>query len=101
MLVKLIEVHSPAPYSNLNESQRVFSLREVFVNPNHVVCLREDNIVKEEIKNSELRESLDTRQEYTKIFIDRGQSGIDITVVGSLVLIEEKLSATAKTLLKG
>tara|TARA_A100001515_G_scaffold7526_1_gene6335 strand:- start:237 stop:407 length:171 start_codon:yes stop_codon:yes gene_type:complete len=48
-----------------------------------------------------LPEGLDPRHEFTKLHINSGNSSFDITVVGSIDTVEEKLSATRNTLLKG
>jgi len=44
-----------------------------------------------------INEELDPRQGFTKLHINRGQAGLDITVVGSLNVIEEKLQKSLKS----
>jgi hypothetical protein len=48
-----------------------------------------------------LPEDLDKRQRFTKVLLDRGQSGIDLTVVGETAIISQKLGLHEKELLKG
>ena len=98
MIVKLVEIYElnrqPAP------DEISYSLREVFVNPEHVTCLREDLITSKKLKSGLLPEDIDNRQRFTKIHLNRGLSGIDLTVVGDPSTIQEKLVAP-KQLLKG
>ena len=73
MIVKLVEIYElnrqPAP------DEISYSLREVFVNPEHVTCLREDLITSKKLKSG-------------------------LTVVGDPSTIQEKLLGP-KQLLKG
>ena len=95
MLIKLIEVYATDAFARGkfdNLSSETLSLREVYLNSEHVVCLREDLAIREKVKNSNLSGELDERQEYTKVIIDRGQSGIDLTVVGDISLVRAKLN---------
>ena len=51
--------------------------------------------------DTSLPEGLDSRHEFTKLHIYSGNNSFDITVVGSPDTVEEKLSASRNTLLKG
>jgi hypothetical protein len=53
------------------------------------------------LKEGLLPEDMDKRQTFTKIHLDRGQSGIDLTVVGDAHVVSEKLGIYKKSLLKG
>ena len=97
MIVKLIEIYE-LPRRQLEE-QKLFSLREVFINSEHVTCLREDDSMGKKVKSGQSPEELDPRQQFTKIHLNRGLSGIDLVVVGSPETIQGKL--VGKTLLKG
>ena len=102
VLVKLIEVYSDTcPHSEKSWGAEEFSIRETYINPSHVVCLREDTNISSKIRGSELESELDPRQEFTKLYIERGYSGLDITVVGSLCSIREKFQSQARELLNG
>ena len=80
MIVQLVEIYELNRRPSSEEA--AYSLREVFVNPEHVTCLREDVVTGK------------------KIHLNRGLSGIDLTVVGDPSTIQEKLLGT-KQLLKG
>ena len=77
-----------------------YELREVFVNPRHVVMLREDHITKRTINEKKMIEGLDERQQYTRITIHNGTVGSQFVVVGSPTVVETKLK-TGKQLLNG
>ena len=91
-MTKLIEV-----YKQLND----YLLREVYVNPKHIVAMRQDDRMNSVLKEGKLPDQLDQRQDFTKLYVDRGNTGIDITVVGDLNTVKEKLGLDNKSLLKG
>ena len=91
-MTKLIEV-----YKQLND----YLLREVYVNPKHIVAMRQDDRMTSVLKEGKLPDQLDQRQNFTKLYVDRGNTGIDITVVGDLNTIKEKLGLDNRSLLKG
>lgn len=102
VLVTLTEVVS----NNTNHygssvATQTFTLREVTVNPNHVICLREDSAMTSRLTEGRLPEGLDGRQRFTKVILDRGQSGLELTVVGAPSQVSEKLKLSARELLRG
>ena len=104
MLVNLVEVIShdrPSKHGLTENSQRFYTLEEIEVNPSHVVCLRQADNMKRTLSNGELPEGLSPDLDFTRVFIDRGQMGIDIIVVGSVGQIKQKLMVTKKKPLKG
>ena len=78
-----------------------WTLREVVVNPDYVVCLRPDMRATKLLSEGALPDGLDDRQEFTKIQMNRGSGGLDIVVVGGIAMIENKLNVQPKQLLKG
>jgi len=102
MVVKLTEVYKVNKLTEDGNSKDSFSLRDIFVNPEHVVCLREDELCKNLLLEKRLIADLDKRQTFTKVYLNRGQSGIDLTVIGSPTTIQEKLGlSTNKQILRG
>ena len=100
-MIRFVEIYQEGKYCATNVGiGNSFSLREVYVNPEHVVCLREDDMARKYLNEGRMPEELDERQIFTKIHLNRGQSGIDITVVGDPNIIEEKLKSQ-RTLLRG
>ena len=97
MLVKLTEVCSNGAVT----SQQNFMLREVFINPDQVVMIREDFRLKELNESGLLKEGLSATHRFSKLTINRGQSGTEVVVVGAPSAVEEALKSTDKQLLRG
>ena len=91
-MIRMIEV-----YKVLNEHR----LREVYINPKHVVAMRQDDRMLGLLAEGKLPDGIDQAQSFTKLYVDRGNTGIDITVIGDLGTIKEKLGLDARSLLKG
>ena len=91
-MIRMVEV-----YKVLNE----YRLREVYVNPKHVAAMRQDDRMLSLLAEGVLPTGIDEGQTFTKLYVDRGNMGIDITVVGNLGSIKEKLGLDTRSLLKG
>jgi len=89
-MIKLIEVVQ----TNMND----YSLREVYVNPSHVVYLREDFTMQNRLHEgkSNFPSELDTRQTFTRVQIHNGTTGTEFVVIGPPKVVEEKLNNSAK-----
>ena len=96
MLVKLTEVCGTGAVT----SGKKYSLREVFVNPEHVVMVREEHKIKSLNEQGELTEGLNKSHRFSKIIIDKGTTGSEIVVVGDPMTIEVALN-NRSYLLKG
>jgi hypothetical protein len=96
MLVKLTEVCNNGAVT----TNKLYSLREVFVNPEHVVMIREEKRMQELNESGCLASGLDAAHRFSKLTINRGQSGTDIIVVGAPEVVENTIKA-GKRLLKG
>ncbi len=96
MIVRLTEIYE----SGRGHSAPAYSFRDIFINPEHVVCLREDEKYKILLMENKLGE-LSKNQTFTKVYMNRGQSGIDVIVVGEPSHIQEKLGLATKQLLRG
>tara|TARA_B100001094_G_scaffold187226_1_gene181451 strand:+ start:2014 stop:2307 length:294 start_codon:yes stop_codon:yes gene_type:complete len=97
MLVKLTEV---CHQNTLTSSKQEYLLRDVFINPEHVVMIREDARLAQLNENKSLLPGMDTNHKFTKLTINRGHTGTEIVVVGSPQLVEEKLQKN-KQLIRG
>ena len=89
MIIKLVEIFETTGRSN--QATISYCLREVYVNPDHVVCLREDISMKKKLDAKLLPEDMNPRQQFTRVSLNRGHSGIDLVVVGPPEAIENKL----------
>ena len=94
-MIKLIEI--------VQNHRTDFSLREIYVNPNHVVFLREDLVLKVKLQEhkASFPEGVDSRQSFTRMQIHNGTTGTEFIVVGSPSVVEAKLNAIKKELLHG
>lgn len=97
MIVRLVEIFETTGRSTNAENS--YSLREVYINADHVVCMREDAKTKNKLISGMLPQDLNPNQEFTKIFINRGSWGSDLVVVGAPEVVQEKLKG--KKVLQG
>tara|TARA_Y100000310_G_scaffold119366_1_gene118103 strand:- start:105 stop:392 length:288 start_codon:yes stop_codon:yes gene_type:complete len=95
MLIKLVQL------KKVNDFPSRYSLEEIFINPEHVVLLREDLQARDLLEENFLPEGLDKRQQFTRLLIDRDSSANYITIVGAPDTVSEKISHKNKQLLKG
>jgi len=95
-LVKLTEVC----HNRTLTTQKEYSLREVFVNPEHVIMIREDPNIQNLNEQGRLLEGLNPDHKFTKLTINRGHTGTEIIVVGCPHVIENTLNEK-RGLLKG
>ena len=101
-MIQLVEVYSDTSKGrDPNTGRPKYNLREIFVNPKHVVAVRPDDRMRNMLNEGYLPEDMDKRQGFTRVYIDRGQSGIDLTVVGDAHIVSKKLGIYEKSLLKG
>jgi hypothetical protein len=94
--IKLTEVYT-ASYGHPQE----YRLRSIYINPEHVICLREDDHLASLLREGRLVDGLDKRQIFTRISVSKTSYEQDITVVGSLDEIYSKLQIQRNQLLKG
>jgi hypothetical protein len=93
MLVKLTEaIHDP--------STNRYSLREVMVDSNHVVAVRQDPTMASALHEGRISDGLSAQTQFSRLYVGGGQYGLNLLVVGSPDLIQEKLSSS-KAVLKG
>ena len=97
MLVKLTEV---CAYGAVTTPHN-YMLREVFINPEHVIMIREEKRMRELNERGMLSEGLDTNHKFSKLTINRGQTGTEIVVIGAPSVVETQLKNSSKQLLRG
>jgi hypothetical protein len=96
MLVKLTEVCDNGAVTN----NKMYSLREVFINPEHVVMIREEKRLQELNERGKVAAGLNETHQFSKLTINRGQAGTEIIVVGAPEIVEGALKNN-KQLLRG
>ena len=94
MLVKLTEVCNNGAVT----TNQVYSLREVFINPEHVVMIREERRMKELNERGKIATDLDKAHRFSKLTINRGHTGTEIIVVGAPEVVEGALKNNKKLL---
>ncbi len=101
MLVKLTEVCTNGAVT----VGQNYKLREVFVNPEHVIMIREDIRAKKLNENGLLAApdsgTLDKNHRFSKLTINRGHTGSEIVVVGSPEVVEDILKSDTRRVLRG
>ena len=88
MLIKLTEVRNNSAIT----SQQTYTLREVFINPEHVVMIREESRMKQLNEQGQLPTELNKNHRFSKLSINRGHTGSEIVVVGAPETIETALN---------
>ena len=96
-LVKLTEVY----HNNTLTTQQDYTLREVFVNPEHVVMIREDKRIRELNEQGKLHFDLHSEHIFSKLTINRGHTGTEIVVIGAPDIVEKTLNKNKKQLIRG
>ena len=82
-------------------TNKTYSLREEFVNPEFVVSLVPDSNTKRLLTEGRLPDGLDNNLEFTRVTVHKGASGLEMVVVGNASDIKTKLFAGTGKLLKG
>lgn len=93
MLIKMTEVF-------LTPNTNTYSMREVLVNPEHVTAVREDYSAKRALTENRMPDGLSQTASFSTLYLASGQHGLNMTVVGTPSMLEEKLT-TGKKILKG
>ena len=75
-----------------------YKLREVYINPEHVVFMREDHNALRLLKEEQLPNDLDQRQRFTRITLNKGSNGQELVVVGNPEMTEKKLFSNKQVL---
>ena len=88
-MIKLTEVCELLSASSA--AKRKYTLREVYINPEHVVSLHEASSYEQKLSEGLLPAGLDQRQRFTRLTLNRGMSGLDVVVVGPPEMIEDSL----------
>jgi len=95
--IKFVEIYN----DGVGTGRHSYSLRSVYINPSHVVCLREDYEASKLLGEGRLPEGLDDRQSFTRVSINKGTYGQDIVVIGKVEEVYKRLDFEKRQLLKG
>ena len=97
MLVKLTEVCVKGAFTSNTTN---YALREIFINPEHVVMIREESAMKQLNEQETLVEGLTQGHSFSKVTLNRGQRG-EVVVVGSPDAIRQTLNKNRRQILRG
>tara|TARA_R100000008_G_C3567659_1_gene160120 strand:+ start:341 stop:640 length:300 start_codon:yes stop_codon:yes gene_type:complete len=91
-LVSFVEVYEIS-LLNRAASEVKYALREVLINPEHVVAVRDNLVLKDKLQKGFFPEDLDQRQDFAKLQLNlgSGQSSVAINIVGDLHMVASKL----------
>jgi len=102
MLIKLLEIYEDIIHHNKAEGVKNYMIREVVINTDFIITLRNETIFEKNIKeNPSLFEGLQKDQKFTRITINRGNVGHDIIILGSLDSTMKLLDLGTKKVIKG
>lgn len=92
MLIKFISIEEY--YGNLNSAvgQRSFLISEVYINPNFIITMKEDLKYIELSISKKLPDGFARDQKFTRISLNKGNMGQEITVIGDVVSLIEKIN---------
>ena len=93
MLDRLTEI---CQNNMLTSKKQAYTLREVFINPEHVVMIREEARMQQLKEQGALPDDLNEGHRFTKLTINRGHTGTEIVVVGAPDMIERSLNQNKK-----
>jgi hypothetical protein len=82
-------------------NKRSYQLKDVLINPEHIVCAREDEEFGKYVLESDSLKELDKRTKFTRVSLNRGNMGYEIVIVSPLEKLEKDIEKKNKLLLKG
>jgi len=86
-MIKLVEI-----YKDTGCKAESYHLREVFINPAYIVCMREDPAYGARLEGKSLPEGLHPEQSFTRIGTNQSRNSSDIVVVGTLEQVRVKIN---------
>jgi len=102
MFMKLIEMYEEIYHHSKAEGIKKFSMREVVINPDYIVTIRADTILEKYLRdNPSFADGLQKEQKFTRISLNKGNSGQEVVVIGSLENITKLFDIGIKKVIKG
>lgn len=98
-MIQLVEVCELLKASKGSTQQ--YTLREIYVNPKHVVSLREDLGFQTKLNEGKLPSDLNETHKFTRLTLDKGNTGVEMVVVGTPHEIEVRLKGGGRDVLFG
>lgn len=102
MFIKLLEIYEEIINYNKAEGNKTFSIREIAINPEFIVSIKNDIFLEKLIKdNPKVAEGLGKEQKFSRLYLNRGNAGQELIVLGNLDSILKMLDTTNKKVIKG
>ena len=104
MIIKFTEIYERKDLreaQSLSPFKKYYDIRDVYINPEHVVCLREDDNIRRILAENERTDNIDPDKTFTRLSLDRGQVGIDVVVMGNPSEVQTRLQKNGEMLLNG
>jgi len=99
LLTEVYEIPGDLKYTKLATHEKVYmtgkySLRNIYMNPNQVLVIKDDLHMKKELDKGFLPEGMDGTQEFTRIQVgcNSNYGALNLTVVGPVSVIAAKLA---------
>lgn len=92
MLIKLTTIHEEIINFNSAQGHKKYVIQEMFVNTQHIVYLKEDIQYVELLVKGSLPEGFSKNQKFTRVAINRGNMGEEVTAVGELIGLVKKIN---------
>ncbi len=83
-----------------NHSKNTYSMRDILINPQHIIAMREDTQAQMALQENRMPQGLSPNLGFTRIYLNSGQQGLNVLVAGSLDIVQQKIGGT-KRVLKG
>jgi len=93
MLIKLFKI---------TKIQQKYKLQEILLNPDFIINITSNEIIKDKLNESSFNDGLDFKHEFCDVLVSEGNRGNVITVVGDKKYIENLINkSNQKIILKG
>lgn len=92
MLIKITTIHEEIINFNSAQGHKKYVIEEMFVNTQHIVSLKEDLQYVELHVKGNLPEGFAKNQKFTRIGLNRGSMGEEITAVGEPLGLAKKIN---------
>jgi hypothetical protein len=94
-MIKLVEI-----YKDTVREAGSWHLREIFINPDYIVFMREDPTMGASLVKDDLPDGLLPQQSFTRIGTSQSKNSADIVVVGGLEQVRSKIAKHGERLTK-
>jgi len=102
MILKLKEVFRDKNPSKFPTQRMRYSLRDIFVNTEHIIFIRPNDHMLQMLSEGLIDGvSKGTSGEFCTLSLARGNSGVDVTVFGSLEEINKQINTSKREVLHG